>query len=828
MAYTHPQRARCASALFLLLYLVHPLTLIRNKVPLTLLFTGVSWLAVGRQEASADATTTDAAAPQLHAKGSATSVPPRPLHTPVRYPRGGTGEAHVELILTLDGLGRVVAVTSTEGEEPFRSAAAEQAPGWLFTPAQRDGIAVSARIRFTVLFAPAAAPNRPPIPSISRAQGTDAPSYQDGHDASPGQPTPTLDVTVSGRRTEPTHTITAAESRQLPGGFGDPFRSVDVLPGVAPVMSGLPYFYLRGAPPGNVAYYFDGVRIPLLYHFAAGPAVVHPAFIGNVEVYSGAYPARWGAASGGIVSGEGASPAGLRRAQLGVRLVDAGAMLELPFAGERGTLMLGGRYSYTGLLLAVIEPDLRLRYWDYQARASYELDHSNRLELLWFGSADLFQERASAPSSAPVSPTPAMPASETARREDDFRTELDLNFHRVDLRWDHHDQGYDRRVALTTGLDETRVDDGGAEAKTWLLGARIEAEHYSDPTLTWRYGGEALGQRVAQDIEEGFGDPPRPGTVGCVDCMGEVPVGMSPELRPNVGDRNYALGFGDRIDALLTAYTDVTWQFIRGATLTPGLRADLYASGEAAVLAIEPRLRARFELWPRLAIVHALGVAHQMPSFELPVPGTNPNLKGGLQRAVQHSAGVETHIGATSFAGVTLFQNLFFDFTDASAIPGDDAVRVDGRSYGVELLLRRTLAKRWGGIVSYTLSRSDRSSGRFSGPASSDRTHVINGAITFSPGNHWLLGARSVLYTGVPARRLVLQPFRRTHPFWRVDWRVEKSWPGEAGRSWRLVFEVLNTTLNEEMVALDCTSAPCEPDYFGPITLPSVGLEATF
>src|SRR5690606_15106289 len=140
------------------------------------------------------------------------------------------------------------------------------------------------------------------------------------------------------------------------------------------------------------------------------------------------------------------------------------------------------------------------------------------------------------------------------------------------------------------------------------------------------------------------GDPPRPMGAGCVDCMGELPQVMPPKEQPNVGDRDYALGFGNRIDALVTAYTDVAWRFARNATLTPGLRTDLYVSGEAAVLALEPRLTARVELWPEGALVHGLGVAHQMPSFELPVPGTNPNLKGGLQRALQHSAGVETKV----------------------------------------------------------------------------------------------------------------------------------------------------------------------------------------
>ena len=41
--------------------------------------------------------------------------------------------------------------------------------------------------------------------------------------------------------------------RDVPGAFGDPFRVVDTLPGVVPVLSGLPYVYVRGAPPAGTA-----------------------------------------------------------------------------------------------------------------------------------------------------------------------------------------------------------------------------------------------------------------------------------------------------------------------------------------------------------------------------------------------------------------------------------------------------------------------------------------------------------------------------------------------------------------------------------------------
>src|SRR5688572_3114978 len=72
-----------------------------------------------------------------------------------------------------------------------------------------------------------------------------------------------VEITVEGERPQPMRSsLQRAEIRQVPGAFGDPFRAVEVLPGVTPVISGLPFFYVRGAPPGNVGYFLDGVRVP--------------------------------------------------------------------------------------------------------------------------------------------------------------------------------------------------------------------------------------------------------------------------------------------------------------------------------------------------------------------------------------------------------------------------------------------------------------------------------------------------------------------------------------------------------------------------------------
>ena len=47
--------------------------------------------------------------------------------------------------------------------------------------------------------------------------------------------------------------------RDMPGAFGDPFRAIEALPGVVPIVSGLPYFYVRGSPPSGTLYVYDDI-----------------------------------------------------------------------------------------------------------------------------------------------------------------------------------------------------------------------------------------------------------------------------------------------------------------------------------------------------------------------------------------------------------------------------------------------------------------------------------------------------------------------------------------------------------------------------------------
>ncbi|MGK3987434.1 hypothetical protein WME99_30615 [Sorangium sp. So ce136] len=203
-------------------------------------------------------------------------------------------------------------------------------------------------------------------------------------------------------------------------------------------------------------------------------------------------------------------------------------------------------------------------------------------------------------------------------------------------------------------------------------------------------------------------------------------------------------------------------------------------------------------------------------------------------------------------AKLTFFRNAFFDMTDTlgtsdrdNNIPVSLARRSLGASTGLELSLRRRLTHRLGGFLAYTLSRSTRAFDRYEIPSTSDRTHVLNLAVSYDLGRGYRAGSRLVFYTGTPTftgtpsqllpngvpwipgapRRKI----GRYSSFFRIDVRAEKRW--SIGRTGWLsaVIEVLNPTLSREAVAYDCSSPlGCEVQWMGPITIPSVGLEGGF
>ena len=711
-------------------------------------------------------------------------VAPRQLQAPeLRYPTGahGDGEVIVEIEVAQDGTVTRAAVKA--GAPPFHQEALHAARSFRFEPATRNGIPVRARVLAQLVFRepiPEPRPAAAPVPAVPA--GTSRGPVAATRSAPPtAQP---IEITVLGEEREELGSIhiPRSEARLVPGAFADPFRVVEVLPGVAPIVNGLPYFFVRGAPPGDVGYFIDGIRVPLLFHVGAGPSVLAPALVDRVDLFPSAYPARFGRVVGGVMAGETLPPSQTARGEAQARVFDAGALVESPFGDGRGSVLLAGRYSYTQALLSLVAPAYQLGYGDYQARIAYAVSPRDRLSLFAFGAFDrLANDRVQ-------------------------RTLFDVQFHRIDLRWDHLTESGSVRVAATLSGDRV----ANAEEDTPVPGSRLSTD----------------GARLRMELDQKLSRSLR---VRAGADLGLERMGTEQEQQgPNVAV------FPARTDVLGGAYADAVWRPGPGVELVPGVRLDARRLRDASFVRADPRLATRVKIAEGVSWVAAFGVAHQLPSDNVRIPGGVPTAMEQLpQEAWQVSQGVEAVLPWSMLAKLTLFRT-WIDAEDAHLI---------ARNQGLELFLRRDFTERLGGFFSYTFSRAERSNGPFTVRADSDRTHVISAVLGYDMGHGFRVGSRAYYSSGRPYQvacpnsacgpgdPAAPRPFLATGVlpgFFRLDIRFEKRWTFASGSWVAANFEWFNALMRPETTQVKWTPAGLTRRVLDPITLPSVGIEAGF
>lgn len=762
--------------------------------------------------------------PQDNRAAQAQIVRPVAIDTAVNYPADATGSAVVILRLLVTATGSVREVEVLSGDEPFASEAVSATGQWLFAPARRGDVPVAARIEFEVRFdqqvppEPTATQNPPlgnaalPGPdakgAAAVAAGGPAPAAPGASPAKPGSPRgrakasieEAVEVSVQGERPIGAVSLTRAEARQIPGALGDPLRAVDMMPGVTPTVSGLPLYYVRGSPPGNVGYFIDEVRVPFLYHAFLGPSVIHPELISDVTLHPGPYPARFGRYAGAIVSAELRDP----RHEFGYRaeigIFDSGGYVETPFAGDKGSFFFGGRYSYLGAFVTAFTPNT-LEFWDYQSLIEYDITPADKVGAFIMGSFDYMESGLST-----FSPDEG----------DYFGTE----FHRIDLRYDHtFSADTNARVAFTAGVDRTRWSEG--KLLDNALGGRVRFQHRFSEEFTSRFGFSF--NQDSFDLE--------------LDNRSQNFLDLRDLLRA-------------RGDSALGGYTEFNWYPSRWVTLSPGARVDLFRSGDESAVGVDPRLATRLRLTDKLEALHGVGVSHQTPNYIPNVPGARvAGLSGGLQTAIHTNAGLEAQLPSDWFGTASVFQNVILDVTDPYSSTQEFAInaiearkRPRARAYGFELSFKRPLTRRFGAFASYTLSHATRAFPdspnipAYETLSGSDRPHVLNLAGMYTFGTNWRLGLRSVFYSGVPGRlrsgggAVFDQP--RAAPFFRLDARVERRFRWGDRGYFSVVGELLNSTLSTEVIKRVCTpsegAAICEDSAPGAVFLPNLKLEASY
>ncbi|HYJ85945.1 MAG TPA: TonB-dependent receptor, partial [Pyrinomonadaceae bacterium] len=191
--------------------------------------------------------------------------------------------------------------------------------------------------------------------------------------------------------------------------LSDPLRAAQALPGVTTNDDFRSEFAVRGAGFDRVGLYVDGVLTDNFVHTVNGGyadtgslSVINADTVENVSLMSGAFPAKYGDRTGGILDietrdGNRVEPSG----RFAVSLSGLSGVVDGPFDKGRGSYLIAGRKSYVGYVLRRINEQNQftnnppiLGFADLQGKALYDINGRNQVGFsLIFGTFNFDRNR---------------------------------------------------------------------------------------------------------------------------------------------------------------------------------------------------------------------------------------------------------------------------------------------------------------------------------------------------------------------------------------------------------------------------------------------------
>jgi TonB family protein len=618
--------------------------------------------------------------------------------------------------------------------------------------------------------------------------------------------------------------VEAESARRVAGTQGDVLKVVENMPGVARASVGSGDVVVWGAAPNDTRVYVDSVRVPALYHFGGFRSVVHSDLVKAVELIPGAYGASYGRGLGGLVTVSTQDPTQHNlRGSVQVDVLDASASLGAT-SGKLG-VAIGGRRShlhqvFSGALDDNTQQYFAIpKYYDASARGRYQMDSQSWVELGGLVSSDQI--------------TRTVQSSDPNAQRSETR---DLNFERGWVRYQTEDDA-GTRVTFVPWFGHDRT---GLDGKFGIIPVEQSGNSFLYG-LRGNWAGQATEFVTAQlgmDLELVQSEYSRVGSTSSPAREGDSRIfGQPPADQINIDNWKVTTGS-------VAPYAEADISLLDDQLhLVPGLRLEPYFASVNrrrpseggpqigafdADLSVQPRFSIRHRFGERLLVKAAWGKYRQpAPAEDLSSVFGNPTL--GTAQATHYLFGVEAELGQLLHVETAAFlstsENLAVRNPLASPRVAEALVaNGEGRSYGMQVMVRRNLGSGFFGWLAYTVLRSER---RLTPDHpwrlfDFDQTHVLTALASYDVGAGFELGARARLSSGYPrtpvvgsyydARRDQFEPILgaqnsdRIPYFLQFDVRASKRWKWQH-QELEAYLDVLNTTnrSNPEEVVYNST-----------------------
>lgn len=549
--------------------------------------------------------------------------------------------------------------------------------------------------------------------------------------------------------------IGIAEIEKNPGGNRDISRVIQSFPGVSSSPNFRNDVIVRGGGPTENRFFIDEVEIPNLNHFATqgasgGPVgIINVDFLREAELYSGAFPANRGNALSSVLEMKqvDGNPDKLQfRSSLGAS--DLALTLDGPLSPST-TFILSARRSYLQLLFGALGLPFLPTYNDFQFKSRTKIDDKREITFIGLGAIDQF-------------------ALNTSANETDDQRYI-LSYVPVNEQWNY-----------TVGAVYKRYRESNYD--TWVLSRnylnnvayKYEDNIEVDSLKLLDYSSAEIENKFRYENTSRFGNGYKLNVGAGLEY---ARLKTSAFNRVFIDGQPAVFDFFTNLDLFKwSLFGQISRNFMNDKlSLSFGLRADAnsYASSMSNMFEqISPRFSASWGFTPDWWLNFSTGRFYQQPAYTIMgfrnVDGVMVNKNNNLTyiRADHIVAGLEWRPSELSRVTLEGFYKDYgnYPFSVADSVPmaskgadfgvfGSEEVRSisDGRSFGLELLLRHRLFKGFNTIASYTYVRSEFEDlqGKFI-PTAWDNRHIFNITATKSFKRNWDFGFKWRFVGGYP------------------------------------------------------------------------------
>lgn len=564
--------------------------------------------------------------------------------------------------------------------------------------------------------------------------------------------------------------LAISQTKTMPRMLGeaDVLRTIQAMPGVSGGADGSSGIHVRGGSPDQNLILLDGTPVYNATHAFGIFSVFNPDMVKNVELYKGAFPARYGGRLSSVVDismkdGDMYEYHG----EISLGLLASKFMVEGPIDKGKTSFIVTARRTYADLILQDVahkqfnlgeEGEFWLYFFDGNAKINHIFSPKDRVYLSAYGGKDhLTVDRNHQFDS--INGTPK-------RYHEEMRFRLGWGNQAYALRWNHifsprlfsnttlnYSQFYFntdyqyKYTAIDTPLRESDNMKGRYFSKVQNTGGKIDFDYRPNPEHAVRFGLQATYNIFQPGI-----------------------------LRfNNVSDDRQLIdtSFNDETSGglELAVYAEDDWKIGNSVHLNLGLHASSFIVPGRVYGSLQPRMGFRILLPQRWALkmshtvmtqyLHLLtNSATYMPT-DLWVAATDkvPPMHAnqvalGLAKTTQtgmYEMSVEGHY--KEMKNVIEYNELSNDFQSATPSWENNVVIGRGWSYGGEVMLQKKKGD-FRGWIGYTLAWADRQfptvnqGKKF--PYKYDRRHDVEIVLTQRLGKRWELSAQWQYSTGAP------------------------------------------------------------------------------